>query len=411
MPLNLVADKACALLLATAAIAVITLNAASPAGAETTSCATGADGQPPDVRALPSGCGIVSFPVDAGLRQRGELQLAVGGSSVYARSIKLTYGNPAIDASAGVQEITLHRLLEAGDASPSFPTARDGRPLMLVTLDVSPPAYGADPPLVMLGAANGAGQAETGTPTPGATRTAKAALDMTQWVEIGSAFAQIDKLQDHISIGQQKGKFDRLVLSSHGGDVPVQRVQVVPVNAPPFAVDVRAVIAPGMLSGTIAIEPPDLLREVVVTYGTAAPGRRAAAIEVYGRYDENWLGRTGENLQFAGGWVMLGTADVIASRTSGAARGGLRVGGQENARFKRLRFVARRGAISLMSVMVDSGGGQQETLAVEALLQQDIASKPVEFKSGPLAIESLTLTPRVRPHGMMDATVEVWAQY
>ena len=364
-------------------------------------CAFTPEGDATNIRAVPAMCGSATFSVDQSQRQLGELRVAVS-NSLYIRTVKLTYGSGA-GRTTQQTELPMHRLLSAGEATDAFPTVRAGLGLQFVTVDASPPGHGADQVVLALESATEA------PPELASSAITTASLLPRDWVIIGSTAARLDQLRDTIPIGRGKGRFESLMISSRGDDLPVQSVQVTPVNGKAFAVDLRAVIAPGTLSQSIAIDPPDFLHSVLVTYGTAVPNSRPTTLEVRGRYSENWLGKAGENRHFAGGWVLLGTADIVV-RPHGGARDSFRVEGQPGP-FKKLRFVARRGSISLASVAIDAGDGRTETLPVNATLVQDKETPPFVIAAGSLPIISVALTPHLKSTSRLDASVEVWAQY
>ena len=392
-----------------AALTISLLNApaAAPAFGQTAqaaSCAVPLDGEAPQVRAVPPACGVAVMAVDAGLRRQGMLDLRIGRGSLYVRSLRLIYGTNEVRMAPQNVDIQVHRLMEEGETTEPLAVSRNGLGLMAVVVNVSPPGYGSEMPVLVL-------SGQPGADVPEAKPATAASLAAGEWALIGSTWAHVEHLRDGIGIGRQKGRFDQLVITSRGSDLPVQSVQVMTYNNPPFTFDLRSVLVSGTLSPVIAIDPPDFVRDVIVTYGTSAPLPRPPAIEVRGRYAENWLGRTGENRQMAGGWVMLGTVDIVASPHRTAARGPFSVRGQEGAVFKRVRFVARRGAIALGGATVATASGQQETVPVNAMLLPDVETAPFAFAAGPAAIASITLSPQLHPQSRVDATVEVWAQY
>ncbi len=362
------------------------------------------------VRTLPATCGSATFAIDAALRRFGSLRLATG-EAVYVRTITLSYG-----ASTGGQhqqtQLALHRLLAAGEFTDAFATTHRGLVLLAVTVDVNPAGYGAAQVALALADADGrlADAAMQAVPKTEAAPIATAALASTAWMMIGSTVAHLPELRDRVVVGRDKGRFDSLVISSRGGDLPVQSVLVSPVNGTPFAVDLRTVVAPGTLSRVIPLDPPDFVHEVTVTYGTPSSLARQPTLEVRGHYSDNWLGKVGENRHYAGGWVMLGTADIVVSPHSSAPRSNFRVDGHEGP-FKKLRFVARRGSVSLGDVTIDVGDGRTETVPVNAVLLPDAQSVPFALAAGSLPIASIVLSPKLTAKSRLDATVEVWAQY
>ncbi len=364
-------------------------------------CAFTPEGDAGNIRVVPATCGTATFPVDASQRLLGELRVAVS-NPFYIRIVKLTYGTGA-GRTTHVTEVPMHRLLSAGETTDAFPTARDGLGLQSVTVDASPPGYGADQVILALERTT-VDAADTWT-----TAISTGSISARDWVVIASTSARLTELRDTIAIGRGKGRFESLVISSRGGDLPVQSVLVSPVNGVAFTTDMRTVIAPGTFSQAISIDPPDFLHAVIVTYGTPQPGSRRPVLEVRGKYAENWLGKVGENRHFAGGWVLLGTADIIVRPHSGA-RTDFRVEGQPGP-FKKLRFIARRGTVGLASVVIDAGDGRTETLPVNALLMPDAQSAPFVIGAGSMPIVSVALTPQVRSNSRLDVAVEVWAQY
>ena len=392
-----IAGFACMLLLGAAHLA---------SGAATAqSCATAPDPSAPHLRALTGICGTAAFPVTASERQGGELSLVVVRGQAYVRTLRLFYGDGATRTQA---EIRLHRLLGEGEASPRFATSRDGLALVSVVIDTAPPGSGADAVLLALSAGGGRPLSTGSLQSPTGRVTALAA---DEWVLAGSANANLAARRDIIEIGRQKGRFEMLVLSMRGRDLPVQSVQVIPFDAQPFTVDLNTTLTTGALSVPIVLDPPDFVRAIQITYGTpsALALQRATVVEVRGRQTEAWGGQLGENRQYAGGWLLLGTVDVIA--TPHQARPPLQITGRDG-KFKKVRFVARRGAIDLVGATVEAGDGRSETLAVNSVLVPGQPSTPVGFANGAtLPISSVRVMPRLHTQSRVDATLEVWAQY
>lgn len=368
-------------------------------------CAQPPDPAAPHVRTFAGTCGTAVFPITPRDRQGGQLSLQVARGQLYVRVLRLTYAN----GGASVQsDMRLHRLFTDGEATPVFATSRDGLPLISVTADVAPPGAGADPVYLALGtsAANG-----IATGSVVAAPATIGALAGHGWVMAASANANLASRRDTLEIGRQKGRFEALVLSGRGQDLPVQSVQIVPFSGLAFTVDLSATLAAGTLSVPIAINPPDFLRSVTITYGTPSPQalQRLAVVEVRGRHAETWAGAVGENRQHAGGWLLLGTVDVVI--VPHRPRPSLRLSGAEGS-FKKLRFISRRGSIDLVGATVEAGDGRSETIAINALLAPDQPSPPQGFTNGAaLPIATISLMPRLRAQSRIDATVEVWAQY
>ena len=105
---------------------------------------------------------------------------------------------------------------------------------------------------------------------------------------------------------------------------------------------------------------------------------------------------------------MLGAADIVVSPHQRRDR--FQVGGHAGP-FKKLRFVARRGAVDLAGVTVDAGDGRQETLPINTMLLPDAQSAPFALTNGAMPIGSVALMPRLHANSRIDASVEVWAQY
>ena len=371
------------------------------------SCASNPGGAILNARVLSATCGSATFTVDATLRRHAEIRI-VAANTIYIRKIRLTYGS-STGGHTQLAEVQLHRLLGAGETTDPVTTSRDGLGLQSVTVDVSPPGYGVDPVLLSLlgpddAMAGGVNGART-DPTTSSWKTVPA----SDWMLIGSTFAHLPQLRDTVTIGRGKGRFDGLTIAARGNDLPVQSVVVTPVNGTPFSVDLRTIVTPGQLSAIIPIDPPDFIHDVSVTYATIPQPSRVPTLEIRGRYAESWLGRTGENRQYAGGWVMLGTVDVVVRPHSGA-RTGFRVDGQEG-QFKKMRFVARRGTVDLVGVTIDAGDGRQETMPINALLVPDTQSAPFGFSTSAMPIAGVSLSPRLHAGSRIDASVEVWAQY
>jgi hypothetical protein len=370
------------------------------------SCATIPDASAPHVRVLSETCGTAAFVVAAGDRQMGTTSLVVLRGQAYVRTLRLTYG----DGLNRVQsEMRVHRLIGENEATPLFATkAADGRALTSVIVDIAPPGSGTDPVVLALG--DGANRPLT-TGALARNPQPAAALDTREWVLAASARANLATRRDVLEIGRQKGRLETLVLSARGADLPIQSVQIVPIEGQAFTVNFGTMLTAGAVSAPIVIDPPDFVRTVTVTYGTPSPQalQRAPVIEVRARQAETWGGQNGENRQYAGGWLLLGAVDVVVSPHQ--PRPAFRIAGREGS-FRKLRFIARRGAIDLAGVTIDAGEGRSETLPINTLLMPDQPSQAQGFANGAvLPISSISLMPRLRSQSRMDATLEVWAQY
>jgi hypothetical protein len=369
-------------------------------------CATIPDASAQHVRVLSDACGTATFVVPASDRQSGTLALNVARGQAFVRTVRLHYGSGINGLPA---EMRVHRLVGEGEATPLFATkAADGRPLMSVTVDIAPAGSGAQPVVLALG--DGGSRPLTTGALAGQPQPA-AAADMRDWVLTASARANLAARRDMLEIGRQKGRLESLALSTRGADLPIQSVQIIPFDGQAYTVNLGATLREGAASVPLVIDPPDFIRAVVVTYGTPSVqvSQRVPVIEVRALQSVSWGGSIGENRQYAGGWMLLGTVDVIVAPHQ--PRPALRIPGREGA-FRKLRFVARRGAIDLASVTVDAGGGRNETLAVNTLLMPDQASQAQGFSNGEaLTIGAISLMPRLRNQSRMDATLEVWAQY
>ena len=374
------------------------------------------DAAAPQSVLLPPACGTAGFKISPQQRRTRQLAIVITGRSVYVRAIRLKYA--AHTTGTGRQfDMPLHRLLLSGETTADFPTLRDGLALQSVAIDVNPAGYGGLSAVFTLMGSSDApsqdapSQTASAMTTGSVTQTAAtpAMLDPREWVLVGSTAAHPSLTRDTVVIGRAKGRFDRLVISSRGGDTPVQSVVVTPLSGPAYAIDLRTTIAAGTLSRVIAIEPADFVRDVAISYATAAASANAVVVEVRGHYADNWLGTIGENRQINGGWVLLGTVDVIASPHRPMARDALRVPGQDG-QFKRLRLVARRGAVEMAGLIVDAGSGRQQSMPINTVLVPDQEQMPIVLDT-PQAIESVALSPRLHSTSRIDATVEVWAQY
>jgi hypothetical protein len=369
------------------------------------SCATTPEAGPPHVRIFADACGTAAFSVNAHERGAASLSLNVARGQAYFRSIRLVYG----EGSSRVHtDMRLHRLIGERDTALSVPTRLDGRSLTSVFVDIAPPGSGTEPIVLALGDGTQNASANGGA-VRGAPPTA--AADKSEWILAASARANVAARRDVLEIGRQKGRFESLALSGRGGALPVQSVQVIPFDGQPFTVDLSATLAPDNWSAPIAVDPPDFVRAIVITYA-AQSGQAAvqsSVVEVRGRHAESWGGQIGENRQYAGGWMLLGTVDIVVAPHQ--PRPAFRIAGREGA-FRKLRFVARRGTIDLAGVTVDAGGGRSEQLAINTVLMPDQPSQPQGFANGAaLPITTVSLAPRLRSQTRMDATLEVWAQY
>lgn len=217
-----------------------------------------------------------------------------------------------------------------------------------------------------------------------------------------------------LRLGASKGRFTSLVLRMREGAIALEAVRIVYNTGEVQTVAFGRAFGAGDRTRDIALERDSFISEIQFAIAPLRTGR--AVLDLYGTYAEGWTGETGESKTYTAGWVMLGirraTRDHLALGLPGTGVADETRVAPGLGRFKKLRFVARDGAMSLGVVTVLFDDGERGVIQVGQALARDQTSQPVSIEDGGRGrgVAAITLPPASKIAARRDGYVEVWGQ-
>lgn len=150
------------------------------------------------------------------------------------------------------------------------------------------------------------------------------------------------------------------------------------------------------------------IKELRVIYRSRPRRNRTARIEVFGEYDEDWLGSDGEGRKHNDGWVLLGTD---TAGMAGFDKVTIKVG--DNDGYKKLRVAVKNNDIKMryLTVVYDDGSKDDVTERRQRV-RAGKAAGPFELEKG-AAIKEIRggwRAPASSRRHRRYATVQVWGK-
>jgi hypothetical protein len=315
------------------------------------------------------------------------LRLQALDRPVYVRDIEFQIGN-------GRESRIVRRVLLPGEASEPITVPSSGGPVRQLTIHIQPDKEGAGRLVVL---------------APGMTTDAVPNAEIllpAEMTQIARHIAQPGIDRHAIVLGPSKGRFSHLAIRVSEGVVGLQGLKIVYAGGITQMVPVGRQFRAGEQFPPFVLERDLSINEIQLLL--ADPLTTRAVFDVFGQYAEGWTGETGENRTYSAGWVMLG---VRRPFREGMAAEDVNVPAGIG-RFKKLRFTARDGAMTLGVITVLYEDGERSSLEVGQMLQRDQTSQPVtiEVSGRGRAISAIALPPGGKHAARRDGYVEVWGQ-
>ena len=330
--------------------------------------------------------------------------------NAYIRQITLNYGRQR--ETPHTSNMSIRSAVMAGDMIAEIPASHSGKALASIVI-VADPGSIASETRVELDIGNNVPTGSDGMPAAGSNVSGdpqRLQPKTKTWPLIASTRADPNQPRHVLAIGREKGPVKNVEISARNGALAIIKVRFILTNNEPIELDAVGELSPTARPLSISLDQADAIREIVIVADPKRPQTSAAVIEVRAQTSETWAGAIGENRIKTGGWVLLGTVTIANGYRDQPDRKNFVVDGAEG-RFQRLRLVARRQAVTMLTLSVDPGDGKPQSLPVNATLQPDINSAVIALPAANTPIARVTLQPVIRSRVPIDAAVEVWAQY
>ena len=218
--------------------------------------------------------------------------------------------------------------------------------------------------------------------------------------------------RDVIRVGSEIGKFDRIRLRVLKNEIFVTDLKAVFDDGTTETLLTDAKIPADRKTEWITLKHKGFIKEIQLVYRSKPDFKGQARVEVFGEYENGWLGPNGEGRKFNDGWVLLGT-DTAGS--VGFDRVKIPVG-QNDGGFKQLRVSVKDRDVTMTNLAVVYNDGAKDELETNRTkIAADAAFGPVELKKG-TTIKEIEATWRSRALATSKrdrayATVQVWGKH
>ncbi len=224
------------------------------------------------------------------------------------------------------------------------------------------------------------------------------------WVLFGVEQAGIGGDRDTIYVGRERGRFDKIALRVRGNDVFLRDLRVKYVNGDTQDFPVNQRIRADERTAELALDKPQLIENIELTYSSSRRGGTQAKVEVWGEVAEKWLRGEGRDP----GWLLAGTATASMFRRDNDTY----TVGERFGRIKRVRFFVRNGEDEIRSVSFKFGNGDTQRVEFRQSLRRNETSQEITLPSRPGAdgrrVESITIEHQSKPTFGGEASVEMW---
>ena len=161
--------------------------------------------------------------------------------------------------------------------------------------------------------------------------------------------------RDVIRVGSEIGKFDRIRLRVLKNEIFVTDLKAIFDDGTTETLLTDAKIAADRKTEWIPLKHKGFIKEIQLVYRSKPDFKGQARVEVFGEYENGWLGPNGEGRKYNDGWVLLGT-DTAGS--VGFDRVKIPVG-QNDGGFKQLRVSVKDRDVTMTNLaVVYNDGGQ-----------------------------------------------------
>lgn len=218
--------------------------------------------------------------------------------------------------------------------------------------------------------------------------------------------------RDVIRVGAEVGKFDRIRLRVLRNDIYVTDLKAVFDDGTTETLLTDAKIAADRKTDWIALKHKGFIKEIQLVYRSKPDFKGQARVEVFGEYENGWLGPNGDGRKYNDGWVLLGT-DTAGS--VGFDKVKIPVGQNEGG-FKQLRVAVKDRDITMSNLAVVYTDGAKDEIETNRIkVAADGTFGPVDLKKG-ATVKEIEATWRSRAIATSKrdrayATVQVWAKH
>jgi hypothetical protein len=328
------------------------------------------------------------------LQSLGQVLLQSVDGPVYIRHVAVVMGTETID-------IPVRRILAAGETAGPFVLKAPGRGLITaLTVHVQPDAQASGRIAVL------APTEALEHITQQAAHSRNLANDRAGLTLIAASTIQPLTARTAVRLGPSKGRLTHILLRLRSGTLALQAVRVLHVTGETQMLAMDRTLGPGDATVALPLERDAFVAEVQVI-GTAQ-GSARTVLDVYGQLADGWTGDAGESKTYTAGWVLIG---LRRPSRDGAGGDDARVTA-DLGRFKKLKFTARDGAVTLTTATVVFDDGDQTSVSIGQTLTKDQTSQPVGLvETGPgRGIAAVILPPASKTAMRRDGYVEVWGQ-
>jgi hypothetical protein len=218
--------------------------------------------------------------------------------------------------------------------------------------------------------------------------------------------------RDVIRVGAEIGKFDRLRLRVLKNDIYVTDLKAIFDDGTSETLLTDAKIESNRKTDWIPLKHKGFIKEIQLVYRSKPDFKGQARVEVFGEYEDGWLGPNGEGRKYNDGWVLLGT-DTAGS--IGFDKVKIPVGKNDGG-FKQLRVSVKDRDVTMTDLaVVYTDGKKAEIETNRTKIAADAAFGPVDLKEG-ATIKEIEATWRSRALATSKrdrayATVQVWGKH
>jgi hypothetical protein len=218
--------------------------------------------------------------------------------------------------------------------------------------------------------------------------------------------------RDVIRVGSEIGKFDRLRLRVLRNEIFVTDLKAIFDDGTTETLLTDMKIPADRKTEWIPLKHKGFIKEIQLVYRSKPDFKGQARVEVFGEYEDGWLGPNGEGRKYNDGWVLLGT-DTAGS--IGFDKVKIPVGQNEGG-FKQLRVSVKDRDVTMTNLAVVYSDGEKDQIETNRTkIAADAAFGPVDLKKGATVKEieatwrsrALATSKRERTY----ATVQVWGKH
>lgn len=218
--------------------------------------------------------------------------------------------------------------------------------------------------------------------------------------------------RDVIRVGAEVGKFDRIRLRVLRNDIFVTDLKAIFDDGTSETLLTDSKIASDRKTDWIPLQHQGFIKEIQLVYRSKPDFKGQARVEVFGEYEDGWLGPNGEGRKYNDGWVLLGT-DTAGS--IGFDKVKIPVGKNDGG-FKQLRVSVKDRDVTMTDLAVVYTDGKKDEIETNRTkIAADQAFGPVDLKQDN-SIKEIEATWRSRAiatsrRDRAYATVQVWGHH